>query len=173
MTETGSRGLGVLARLVIALAIALIVSGIIWRGLALTNVERLWRNLMDRPNGSMAFRFILQPSIATLLAVKDGLADARMGRSPYLMTLLSKSAERGDRLREGLNATARIVAIGIAIDVIYQYIELKTFYPVEALIVALALAFAPYFIVRGPISRLACKWRSGASTHHVNFRNNM
>jgi EamA domain-containing membrane protein RarD len=50
-----------------------------------------------------------------------------------------------------LNSTARIIVVGIVVDVIYQYIELKTFYPIEALLVVLALAFAPYFMLRGPI----------------------
>jgi hypothetical protein len=163
----GKRNLGVLARLVIALAFGLIVSGIIWRGFTLANVERLWRNFVERPYGSMAFRFVLQPSVAALIAIKDGLADARMGRSAYLSTVVSKPAERADRLREGLNSTAKIVVVGIVMDAIYQYIELETFYPLEALIVALALAFIPYVILRGPISRLACRWRDGSRGRHV------
>ena len=71
--------------------------------------------------------------------------------------------ERVERWNEGLNATARIIVLGIAMDVIYQVIELKTFYPVEALIVALLLAFVPYLLMRGPAARVACRWRRNAS----------
>jgi hypothetical protein len=39
-------------------------------------------------------------------------------------------------------------------DVIYQYIVLRTFYPVEALIVVLVLAFLPYLIARGLVNRI-------------------
>jgi hypothetical protein len=35
---------------------------------------------------------------------------------------------------------------------------LKTFYPGEAVIVAIALAFFPYLLLRGPIARIA-RWR--------------
>ena len=58
------------------------------------------------------------------------------------------------RLREGLNATARIILLGIVMDVIYQIIVLQTFYPVEALIIALLLAFVPYLVFRGIVARI-------------------
>jgi type IV secretory pathway VirB2 component (pilin) len=47
---------------------------------------------------------------------------------------------------------------GSAWDAIYQWIVLKTFHPVEAEIVAIALAFFPYRLLRGPIARIA-RWR--------------
>ena len=40
-------------------------------------------------------------------------------------------------------------------DVIYQALVLKTFYPNEALIIALLLAFLPYLIIRGLVLRIA------------------
>ena len=58
-------------------------------------------------------------------------------------------------LREGLNATARIILLGLVMDVIYQLIVLKTFYPNEALVIALLLAFVPYLIIRGLVFRVA------------------
>ena len=58
-------------------------------------------------------------------------------------------------VREGLNATARIILLGLAMDVIYQLLVLKTFYPNEALVVALLLAFVPYVIIRGLVLRIA------------------
>jgi len=41
-------------------------------------------------------------------------------------------------------------------DVIYQAVVFKTFYPDQALVVALVLAFVPYLIIRGVIARI---WR--------------
>ena len=71
--------------------------------------------------------------------------------------------ERVERLREGLIATARIILLGIAMDVIYQFLEFKTFYPGEALIIAVLLCFVPYLAIRGPVTRIARWWRGGAS----------
>ena len=55
----------------------------------------------------MSFRFLLQPTIAFIAALHDGIRDARVRRTPYLRAMLRDPAERGDRLREGLFATAR------------------------------------------------------------------
>ena len=111
--------------------------------------------LIERPDEPMRFRFILQPLMAALAAIHDGREDARAGRSPYFMTLLRNPQERVGLLREGLNATARIILLGLVMDVIYQFIVLKTFYPNEALVVALLLAFVPYLIIRGLVFRVA------------------
>jgi hypothetical protein len=43
-------------------------------------------------------------------------------------------------------------------DVIYQLIFLKTFYPVESLIIVLVLAFIPYVLIRGLAARIARRW---------------
>ncbi len=98
----------------------------------------------------MTFRFILQPIMAAFAALHDGMKDATSGRSPYLWTILVDSKERGGRLREGLIATARVILLGLCMDVIYQLVVLKTFYPGEAVIVALVLAFVPYLIPARP-----------------------
>ncbi len=101
----------------------------------------------------MAFRFILQPVMAAIAAVRDGLHDARSGRAPFFWTMLRNPPERMGRLREGLNATARIILLGLVMDSIYQILVLKRFYPNEAVIVALLLAFVPYAILRGLVTR--------------------
>jgi len=48
-------------------------------------------------------------------------------------------------------------------DTIYQILELQTFDPDEALIVALLLAFSPYVVTRGVVTRAAGRWRRGAA----------
>lgn len=116
-------------------------------------VERIISHLGDRPSGPMALRFIIQPVVATLLAFRDGTRDARTGRSPYFWTVLSNPEERGARLREGFKATAKVIGLGLALDVIYQVIVFKRFYPGEAILVSL-IPFAFYLVLRGPFARL-------------------
>lgn len=160
MTDADPQKLGLLARLVIGVAIILIVAGAVWHGITVSTVERFWHDLVERPDGPMRFRFVLQPMMAVIAAIHDGLKDARAGRPPYFMTMLRNPPERVGRLREGLNATARIILLGLAMDVIYQAVVLRTFYPNEALVVALLLAFVPYVIFRGLVVRA---WRSRAA----------
>lgn len=125
---------------------------------------RIWQNLLDRPGGPFVFRFILQPIMATIAALRDGIHDARTGRAPFLWTVLTDPARRRGRLDEALVATSRIVLLGLAIDTVYQYIEFETFHPAEALIIALLLAFVPYLVLRGVVTRVARRWVGRGST---------
>jgi hypothetical protein len=117
--------------------------------------QRVWEDLVARPSGPMAFRFLLQPAVAVVLAIRDGMKDAREGRSPYFWTVLSNPAERKGRLSEGFKATGKVVVLAVVLDAVYQLIELGRFYPFEALIVAVVLGFVPYLLIRGPAARVA------------------
>ena len=134
-------------------------------------VVRQWTDLLARPSGPMSFRFILQPTMAAIAGIHAGIIDARTGRSPYLLMLFSHPAEKLPRLREGVKATFRIFLLGIAMDAAYQFLALKKFYPVEALIVAFTLAVIPYFLVRTPTSRVARWWRRRRFPHDAAHTN--
>ena len=153
--------------MVIASILVLIVAGIVWYGVSIATFERIWYQLINRADAPMRFRFILQPLMAAIAAILAGLKDARTGRSPYFWTMLDNPSERVERLEEGLNATARIIVLGLVMDVIYQIIVLQRFYPAEAVIVALLFAFVPYVIIRGPAARIARRWLGGASPNRV------
>jgi hypothetical protein len=167
MTNAHPQELGLLGRLVVAIGILLFVTGVMWHGVTVGTFPRIWDGLIGRLGGPMKFRFILQPSMAAIAAVHDGLKDARAGRSPYLWTILERPEQRVERLREGLNATARIILLALTMDVIYQLLVLDTFYPNEALIVALLFAFVPYLIIRGAALRVARRWRGDASPRQI------
>jgi hypothetical protein len=163
MSDVDQQELGFLAKLVIMLAIALIVAGLVWHGFTLAVFHRFWHDMFERPDGPMRFRFVLQPAMAVIAAIRHGIKDARSGRTPYFWTIASNRNERVARLREGLEATARIILLGVAMDVIYQVIVFKTFYPFEALVIALLLAFVPYLAIRGPVTRIVRLWLGRAS----------
>ena len=167
MTETVSKTKIFLARLVVVLMVVFVVLGVALHGLSVSGFERIWQNLLDRPSGPMTFRFVLQPIMATIAAVVDGVKDARTGRSPYLWTVLTDPAKRGSRLNEGLIATARVILLGLGMDLIYQFIVFDTFHPAEAVITAVLLAFVPYLLLRGPIARVARWWRGRGSANAI------
>jgi hypothetical protein len=153
-----------LSRIVLALLLVFLGAGLLKYGLSAETHHRLWRDIFDRPGGPMTFRFILQPVMSIIAATADGVNDARAGRAPYLWTIISDSAKGVDRLSEGLNATARILLLGIGMDVFYQYRVFDEFYPGEAAIIAIALALIPYLLLRGPVSRIARRWLHPTST---------
>ena len=166
MTDAEPQKLSLLAKLIIALILALIVAGIVWHGVSIPTFRRIWHDLVAQPDAPMRFRFILQPLMVAIVAIRHGLNDARTGRTPYFWTMLGNPRERAQRLNEGLNATARIIFLGLVMDAIYQVIVLGQFYPAEAVIVALLFAFIPYVIIRGPAARIARRWRR-ASPHQT------
>lgn len=159
MTETATKTQILLARLALALMIGFALFGALWYGFSADVRARVWQSLLDRPGGPMTFRFVLQPIMATVAAALDGIKDARSGTSPYLWGILTESGGRVSRLQEGLMSTARIILLGLGMDAIYQFIQFRTFYPGEAVIIAILLAFVPYLLLRGPCARIARKWR--------------
>lgn len=116
---------------------------------------QFFEELLSRPSGPLAFRFILQPVVAAGLAIRDGYRDAHANRSPYLWTILKDPVRRGPRLREGVKATGRVLLLGVAMEAIYQFLVLHRFRPLEMLNIVFLLAFLPYLIVRGPAARIS------------------
>jgi hypothetical protein len=149
------------ARIAVGLLAGLIILGVFWYGLSFENLGRLWTDILDRPGGPMTFRFILQPAMALIAAGRDGVHDARLGRRPYFWALLHGVRDpggRSGRLWEGIISTARVIILGVVMDIIYQWRVLDTFYPGQAAVIAVLLAFIPYLLLRGPFERLAHHW---------------
>lgn len=121
-------------------------------------LTRFWDQLLARPTGPLAFRLVLQPIMVTILAIIDGLKDARVGRSPYLWTILSDPVQRAAHLREGLKRVSRVIIFALVMDAIYQFMVVGRFYPGEALVIAFVLAVLPYLLIRGPVARIARRW---------------
>lgn len=120
---------------------------------------RLWVNLIGRTGGPLTFRLVLQPTAAAVFALRAGWKDARQGRVPYGWVILSDPIQRRDLLQEGWKDVAKVFVAAVIIDLAYQIIELRWFYPEEAVIVAAILALIPYLLLRGPANRMARRWQ--------------
>lgn len=123
-------------------------------------LNRFASELIGRIHGPFAFRFALQPIMAGLLALLDGLADARQGKPAYFWSVLTHGAEGRALLREGWRRVTRVVVLGVVMDVLYQLIEFRTIHPLQLVVIVLTLAFLPYLVLRGPINRIASSWTS-------------
>jgi hypothetical protein len=118
-------------------------------------LTRFWDQLIAQPSGPLAFRFILQPVMAAILAIRDGMKDARTGRPPFARTIWSDPSQRGAYIREGLKRVSRVIVFALVMDAIYQVIALHRFYLGEALVTVFVLAVLPYLLLRGPVDRIA------------------
>jgi hypothetical protein len=148
-------------RLLLLIGVVLLIVGTALHGV---EFQRLLQDIAERPGSALAFRFFLQPTVSIVLAIRDGIGDARAARSAFLWSIIFDQRQRWSGLREGLRATGKIIVIAFLIDLAYQAIELRAFYPTEALITALLLGLLPYLLVRGPVARIARWWMSRAST---------
>ena len=116
---------------------------------------RVWGDLVGRVGGPLTLRLVIQPTVATLLALRAGLNDSRRGRTPYFWNILLNLDQRKDLLREGWKDVGKLFIMAVVLDTVYQLIVARWVYPFETLIVAVVLAFVPYVLVRGLASRLA------------------
>jgi hypothetical protein len=143
---------------VVILTAGFLIYGLVHDGLSFETQERLWRDVIARSHGPMTFRFVLQPAMAAIAALHDGARDARSARAPYLHAILHDADKRGSLITEGVVSISRIILLGFAMDAIYQWRVLGTFYPGEAVVITLILAVIPYIVFRGIVTRIA-RWR--------------
>ena len=144
--------------LALVLTVLLLLLGIYWYGWSLAVHHRFWDDIAGRVSGPMTFRFFLQPVMALIAALPDGIRDAREGHSAFFWTARGDDTVKHGRLRQGLYATGRIMLLGMSMDLIYQFKVFDHFYPAEAVLFAIVLAVIPYFIWRWLIERVAV-WR--------------
>lgn len=126
-------------------------------------LARVFENLADRVTGPMKFRLVLQPLMAIIFAIKDGIKDAQGGKPAYFWALFTDPEHRRDMLQNGWKSVGKVFVIALILDGVYQYIELSWFYPGEALLVAICLAIIPYLVLRGPVNRLTPRKEKGGA----------
>jgi hypothetical protein len=118
-------------------------------------IGRGWENFLARPSGSLNLRFIVQPTMAGLLALRAGIQDAREGRQGYLWALVSNPERRFQLLHDGWRGARTPFLVAIVLDCIYQLVTVQFIYPLELLFTATLLALIPYILLRGPFNRIA------------------
>ena len=120
-------------------------------------VEALTRNieqLLGRASGPMHVRLVLQPVVATILAIRAGLRDARTGQPPFLWTWITVKSERPRLTRSAWKDVGKVFLIACALDTIYQLFVLRDLFIFQALLVAAVLSLVPYNLVRGLVTRI-------------------
>ena len=118
---------------------------------------RMAGNLADRLQGPLNFRFVLQPVVASLLAILSGLRDAKAHRPPYLWALVSNPTHRGGMVKDAWKSVGKVFIVALFLDLAYQVLVFHFVYSGEALIVGFVLTIVPYLALRGLVNRFARK----------------
>jgi hypothetical protein len=108
-----------------------------------------------RLTGPGRFRFVLQPLIAVVLGIRSGMADARVGKPPFLSGLIVHRGRRGEFLKSGFNAVVNLLLMGILLDAVFQWVILGVSHPGAALVVGPLLICVPYAVARALSNRTA------------------
>lgn len=116
--------------------------------------SRSLQDLMGRADGPMHLRLVLQSGVAAVLAIRAGLKDARIGDPPFLWSLASEPSRRAQLLRQAWKDIGKVFVAALVLDIVYQKIAIGTFYPGQAVIVAIVLAVLPYSLLRALVTRL-------------------
>jgi len=143
-----------IATLAIGVAIVFAVAESLQTGRLYLFSSQFFEDLARRFTGPGRFRFILQPALAIALGVRGGLADVREGNQPFVLGLLFDAERRGALLRSGAAAIRDLVAMGITLDVLFQWVLFRSIHPGAALLVGPILIGVPYAVARALANRL-------------------
>ena len=110
--------------------------------------------LFGRTIGPLNFRLVIMPTVASIIAIRAGLKDAKEGHPAFLWAIFTSVSERQRLLRSGWKDIGRIIIVALVLDTGYQGFVLRAFYIVQAVIVAFLCAVLPYVFFRGPTTRL-------------------
>jgi hypothetical protein len=111
-------------------------------------------DMIARLHGPGRLRFILQPTVAILLGIRDGRKDAREGAAPFLWGLVFHREHRARLLKEMFTSVRNIVSIAILLDLISQFLIFRMVRPGAALVLGPVLIALPYSCARALTNRI-------------------
>lgn len=125
-----------------------------WLHMVEETFSRGWGELIARDTGPLHLRLLLQPLVASILAIRSGLNDARKGCPVFFWTLALQPMQRQSLLRQLWKDVGKLFFAACMLDVVYQLLVLHWVYPVQTVLVATFLAILPYLVFRGLANRL-------------------
>ncbi|SOE86942.1 hypothetical protein SAMN05446935_7474 [Burkholderia sp. YR290] len=122
--------------------------------------------LLLRFTGPGRPRFLPQRLIAIVLGCRSGLADARGGHPPFIYRLVTDSGNRKDLIDSGLSAVGNLVAMGIVLDAVAQFLIYGLVHPGRGgcRVRPRTDLFFPYAVSRGLANRISPLWQHRIQT---------
>ena len=124
-----------------------------------------WDRFIGRTGGPLAFRFLFQPLVAVIIAIRSGLRDYREGWPPYLLfPSFFDHSRRREMFRLLLQDVGKVFIVASILDIIYEAIAFRSIRPDHVLKTAFILAVIPYLLIRGLFARIILYLRSRKSS---------
>jgi hypothetical protein len=144
----------VLALLVIAIALPFAIVDTIETGRVYLFSRQFLEELPQRFTGPGRLRFVLQPTVAIVLGIRGGLADAKAGHPPYLFGLIFGAVRRRELLRSGVATLRNLLAVAIIMDIVFQLVLYRSVHPGAAVVVGPLFICIPYAVSRALTTRV-------------------
>jgi len=126
-------------------------------------VDSIIDGIIARFTGPLHFRFIVQPIIAVILAMRDGRLDAKAGTPPFVLSFIVCPSQRSRLFRNAFHAVLIPVIVGIIADAIAQFMIFHHVRPIPAILVGTGVIGLPYAVARGLTNRvLSARYRRKA-----------
>jgi hypothetical protein len=114
-----------------------------------------WEGIIARLDGPLHLRFISQPVMAAVFAVRDGIRDAKAGKPPYFWAVIVTPGHRIALIKDGWKSIFKIFIVAMLLEAIYQLKLHHLDFRGYVFVAAFALAIVPYLLLRGPTNRIA------------------
>jgi len=95
----------------------------------------------------------VQPLVAIILGIRDGIMDAKAGTPPFIYDVLFKPENRKKHLKSALHSLLKPIIIGIILDAIAQYLIFEHVRVLGAVIMGTCIMGIPYALARGLTNR--------------------
>jgi hypothetical protein len=112
-----------------------------------------WDTIGRGLGGRGQIRLILQPTMAIILGMRLGVADARQGKPPFLIRLARARHERWKLFRESLSDAVIPLCVALVVDAILQYLAFRYIRPLAAVVVGFLLVWIPFTSSRALTNR--------------------
>jgi hypothetical protein len=110
--------------------------------------RHFFEDMFARLSGPGRLRFIVQPTVAVLLGVRDGMREVRAGGLPFLRGFSFQKKGRQESLRSTFESIRELVSMAILLDLISQFLIFHRVHPAAALLLGPVLIAAPYTMSR-------------------------
>ena len=147
--------LTVLAVLVLMVALPDAIQRLFLTGDPYLFTRQFFKDLFIRFSGIGRLRFIVQPTAALLLGMRDGLKDSQRGNPPFLWGVFFHPLHRPDLLRNAFMSIRDLIAIAVILDIVFQLVLFREIHPAAALLVGPVLIAVPYSVSRALTNRVS------------------
>jgi hypothetical protein len=114
------------------------------------------QRLIAQLTGPMHVRFILQPALAIILGIRDGIHDAKEGKPAFLWDLLTNTAGCKGQLKSAVRRLLIPLIVAIVLEAIAQHLLFDQVRILRAVVLGVTIIGLPYSLARGVTNRMVC-----------------